>query len=179
LFRIPRTAPRTTSRRPTGRGLRSRLHRAACVVIATTAACAGLLTVTATPAMASHNNPLVTVSGHIACGLASVDSVSYRADNGESGFASISSSGINQVASKIAGRQIPGLGFIEVETYTFTLNDVPRENGTHVYLSVSCSNVLGGSTFSADFGVRRPFWGTEATRHVCDPEIVQVLGCTI
>jgi hypothetical protein len=48
-----------------------------------------------------------------------------------------------------------------------------------LYLTVNCSNILGSSSFSTDFGVRRPLVGTKATRHVCAPDIVEVLGCIV
>lgn len=152
--------------------------RSACAVGATAVICGGLLAATATPAVASPRNPEVIVSGHVACGLEAVDSVQYRTDDGESGSANLGWSGLNQVAEKVAGREIPGLGFVQVETYTLALENVPAD-GTHLYLDVSCSNVLGSTGFSTDFGVRRPRFGTKATRHICDPEVFAVLGCTI
>lgn len=159
--------------------VRTRFRRGVTAVGATVVICGGLLAATATPALASHGNPEVTVSGHVSCGaLESVDSVQYRTDNGESGSADISESDLNQVATKIVGREIPGLGFIKAETYSVTLENVPS-GGTTLYLDVSCSNVLGSGGYSTYFGVRRPLFGTSATRHVCDPEVIEVVGCTI
>lgn len=127
----------------------------------------------ATPAHATHSNPQVNVIGHMDCGAVyEATWVWYEASNGERGWASTSDW---TSVSRLAGRT---WHWVKVKTYKLTLNNVDKDNGVELTVKVGCKGKLDGKVreYRTSFGVRRPFIGLDATRHICwDPP----LGCWV
>lgn len=131
----------------------------------------GLSVIAAQPASATWNDPKVNLSGHMDCsGLETPTWSWYETTGGERGWVDLS-------AWTKVNRAAPGvLKLIEIKTYKVWLTNVSKD-GTTITIKTGCKGALTDRVTErvTSFGVQRPTFGRDATRHVCYG--FQLLNC--